>query len=118
METITICDLAVLCHIGVPEEERAKPQRLLISATIEGDFAQACLSDNLSQTVDYFQVCQRITRFCRENSFKLIERLGHEIASMILRDTAARRATVEVKKFIIPETRFISCTIRREKALG
>ena len=115
MDTITIADLAVLTHIGVPDEERAKPQRLLITATIQGDFSPACLSDDLAHTVDYFRVCQQITQFCRAHTFKLIERLAHELATMILRETTAQSVTIEIKKFIIPEARHISCTIRREK---
>ena len=115
MDTITITDLALLCHIGVPDEERAKPQRLLISATIQGDFSHACASDDLTHTVDYFRLCQEIRQHCREHSPKLIERLAHDLAQLILRHPHAQIATVEIKKFILPETRHISCTIRRQK---
>lgn len=39
MDTITICDLEVFYHIGVPAEERAKTQRLLLTIEIRKDFA-------------------------------------------------------------------------------
>ena len=116
MDTITISDLAVLCHIGVPDEERAKPQRLLITAVISGDFGRACTSDDLSDTVDYFRVCESIRQYCREHSVKLIERLAHELGGLVLRDTAAHSVSIEVKKFIIPETRHISCTVQRQRS--
>lgn len=113
MDKIIIADLAVLCHIGVPDEERANPQRLLITVEIEGDFTAACHEDDIGRTVDYFQVCQQIHSFCAEHRFKLIERLAHELAFLTLKHPAAVKASVEVKKFILPETRYISCRVTR-----
>jgi dihydroneopterin aldolase len=38
MDTITLSDLEVQYHIGVTEEERARPQRLLLTLNLTHDF--------------------------------------------------------------------------------
>lgn len=115
MDTITIKDLGVLCHIGVPDEERAKPQRLLISVEMSGDFATACKSDDIAHTVNYYDVSQRITQLCATQPFKLIERLADEITIVILRDFGAQQTTVEIKKFILSNARHVSFRLTRQK---
>jgi FolB domain-containing protein len=47
MDTITLRDLEVSYHVGVPDEERAHPQRLLISVEMETDITQAAAGDDL-----------------------------------------------------------------------
>ena len=54
MSKITITDLEVFFHVGVPDEERAKPQRLLVSVDMEFDFSIAAVSDRVTKTIDYF----------------------------------------------------------------
>jgi FolB domain-containing protein len=113
MDTITIKDLGVLCHIGVPEEERAKAQRLLVSVEISGDFSRAAQSDDIADTVNYYDVSERITQLCATQSFKLIERLADEIAKVIRTEFGAQQTTVEIKKFILSNTRHVSFRLTR-----
>jgi dihydroneopterin aldolase len=113
MDTITIQDLGVLCRIGVPEEERAKPQRLLITIEMSGDFSKSCLSDDLAETINYYRVALRITDLCAKTSFKLIERLAQEIAQTIQSEFGAKQINVEVKKFILPDARYVSFRLSR-----
>src|SRR5678815_891037 len=96
-DTITIKDLAVLCRIGVPAEERANPQRLLITITLRGDFSKACVSDEIADTVNYFDVSRRVVEFCRVQSFRLIEKLAHELTVLIFREFAAQQVGIVVK---------------------
>ncbi len=115
METITIEDLGVLCRIGVPDEERAKPQRLLICIEMKGDFASACRSDDLTQTVNYWDVAERVRGICQKTSFRLIERLAHEIAAAILKEFAVAAVSVEVKKFILTDARYVSFRLTEQR---
>src|SRR5687768_1880546 len=108
MDTITIKDLGVLCKIGVPDEERSKPQRLLITIEMSGDFSRAAQSDDIAHTINYYDVSRRITQLCATESFKLIERLADEIGKIILTDFGAQQTTVEVKKFILSNARHVS----------
>lgn len=113
MDTITIKDLGVLCHIGVPDEERAKAQRLLVSVEISGDFSRAARSDDIAHTINYYEVSERITQLCATQSFKLIERLADEIARIIRTEFGAQQTTVEIKKFILSNTRHVSFRLTR-----
>ncbi|MBI4326921.1 MAG: dihydroneopterin aldolase [Chloroflexi bacterium] len=116
MDRITICDLAVLYRIGVPEAERASPQRLLLTIEMTADFAAAAASDDLSQTIDYYAVTQRLLRFGEGRSWKLLETLAVDMATMLLQEFRPKSVAVEVKKFIIPETRYVSVKVARERA--
>ena len=113
MDTITLCDVSVSYRVGVPDEERAQPQRLLITVAMERDFRSAAAGDDLQQTINYFEVSRRLIHFGEGRSWKLIETLASEIAAMVLRDFSAAAVTVEVKKFILPEARYVSVRLRR-----
>lgn len=113
MDTIVIKDLGVLCRIGVPEEERAKPQRLLITVEMGGDFSKACASDDIVHTINYFDVSRRIVILCQEQAHHLLERLADEIARMILNEFGATKVVVEIKKFILSDARYVSFRLQR-----
>lgn len=115
MDTITITDLEVFYCVGVPDEERAKPQRLLLTVDLEHDFRAAATEDELSGTIDYFALSQRLRRFGDGVHWKLIETLAVDIAQMILEDFGPSRVTVEVKKFILSEARHVSVRVTRSK---
>ncbi|HTD67075.1 MAG TPA: dihydroneopterin aldolase [Candidatus Limnocylindria bacterium] len=115
MDTITISDLEVFYCVGVPDAERAQPQRLLITVAMEHDFRAASASDELSGTIDYFAVCQRVLKFGEGLHWKLIETLAEDLAEMVLEDFAPSAVTVEVKKFIIPQAHHVSVRVTRSK---
>ncbi len=116
MNKIIIEDLEVSYHVGVPDEERARPQRLLITVEMEHDFSAAAQSDDLGGTIDYFAVTQRLLGFGKGQSWKLIEKLANDIAELVLKDFHAAAVEVTIKKFIIPQTRFVAVKIRRPRA--
>ncbi|MCX6869506.1 MAG: dihydroneopterin aldolase [Verrucomicrobia bacterium] len=113
MDIITLEDLEVFYHIGVPDEERVHPQRLLISVKMETDFTLAAAGDDLSHTINYYAVSQRLLSLGQGRTWKLLETLAVQIAELVLREFGARRVHVEIKKFIIPEARHVSVQIRR-----
>ena len=84
MDTIIIQDLEVRCRVGVPEAERAEPQRLLVTVQMESDFSAAAASDDLKHTVDYYAVSRRLLALGERGTWKLIETLAVEIAETIL----------------------------------
>lgn len=110
MSKITITDLEVYYCVGVPDEERAQPQRLLLTVEMFFDFSGAAAGDKLLRTIDYFAVSQRLLNFGEGRSWKLIERVAVNIAAMILAEFKPQGVTVEVKKFVIPQARHVSVT--------
>ncbi len=116
MDSIRISDLEVFYSIGVPDEERSKPQRLLLTIEMFHDIAPAAATDDIGRTIDYYAVCQRLLQFGKGRSWKLIETLASDIASMILKDFGPASVDVEVKKFIIPQAQFVSVRLSRRRA--
>ena len=113
MDKIKITDLEVFYQVGVTDEERAKPQRLLVSVEMEHDFTTAISRDNLAETLDYFAISQRLLRFGEDCHWQLIETLAADIAAMIQDEFQAKGVSVEVKKFVIPQAAHVSVMLTR-----
>jgi dihydroneopterin aldolase len=115
MDRIELVDLEVCYRVGVPAEERARPQKLLLTILMESDFSAAAATDDLTQTIDYYAVSRRLLAFGEGREWRLIETLAVDLAEMILREFRPVAVTVEVKKFILPETRHVAVQVRRER---
>jgi dihydroneopterin aldolase len=111
MAKISIVDLEVFYRVGVPDAERAKPQRLLLTVGMEADFTAAAQSDSIADTIDYYAVTQRLLKLGEGREWKLIEKLAADICDMILAEFKPHAVTVEVKKFIIPQARHVTVTL-------
>jgi dihydroneopterin aldolase len=115
MDTIIIADLEVFYRVGVPEEERRQPQRLLISVEMTHDFKSAAARDDLAETIDYAALSERISRFGDDCHSVLIETLATDLAGMILEEFSPRQVTVEVKKFSVPKARHVAVRVTRPR---
>ena len=108
MNEIIIRELSVTAHIGITEAERQESQQLLINITLVPLRAFTELADDITRTVDYYAVSRRIAHLTAARPRKLIETLAVEIAELILKDFAAKRVEVEVRKFILPDTEYVA----------
>ena len=115
MSKITIVDLEVFLNVGVPDEERAKPQRLLLTVDMEFDFSSAAMSDRVTKTIDYHQVARQLLKFGEGRSWKLIEKLATDVADEILTEFNPENVMVEVKKFPIPQARHVSVSLTKSR---
>ncbi len=113
MAKISIVDLEVFYRVGVPDAERALPQRLLLTVVMESDFSAAANSDSIVDTIDYYAVTQKLLRFGEGREWKLIEKLAADIADLILAEFKPQAVTVEIKKFIIPQARYVAVSLTR-----
>jgi 7,8-dihydroneopterin aldolase/epimerase/oxygenase len=113
---ISIVDLEVFYRVGVPDAERAKPQRLLLTIEMESDFSTAAKTDSIADTIDYFAVSQRLLKFGNGKSWKLIEKLAGDLCEAVLSEFKPKSVSVEVKKFPIPEARYVSVFAARKRA--
>jgi dihydroneopterin aldolase len=110
---ISIVDLEVFYRVGVPDAERAQPQRLLLTVELESDFTAAAKSDGIADTIDYYAVTQRLLKFGEGREWKLIEKLAADIADTVLTEFKPQSVSVEVKKFIIPQARYVSVALSK-----
>lgn len=99
MDKITIQNLEVFANHGVYPEETKLGQKFLVSAELYTDIRTAGLSDDLENSTNYGIVCQEITRYMKENTFKLIEAAAEQMAEHILLTfPLIRGISLEIKK--------------------
>lgn len=113
-DCIHVEQLDVFARIGVTDNERAVPQRLSVSMTIwpRTGFDEA--NDEIANTVDYSAVCAASRDFVEVRSGRLIETLARNLAEEILVRFPIRRITIQIRKFVVPNTKYVSVTLTRD----
>ena len=113
MDVIIIQDLEVSYRVGVLNEERAQPQRLLITLELRHNLQPAALSDALELTVDYAAVCQAVLQFGERREWKLLEKLAEDLWVELRQQFAIRGVTLTIKKFVIPQAQWVGVRVVR-----
>jgi len=117
-DEIRIEQLEVFARIGVPEEERAKPQRLTVSISF-WPRQQACdLEDKIDEAVNYSAVAQETKSFISNQSVSLIETLADRLAMHLLKSFPIQKVTVELRKFPLQDAKYVSATVTRTASVG
>ena len=111
---IGIRGLEVFANVGLPDGERAQSQRLLIDLRFAGREQPADLHDDIARTVDYHAVSLRAASIAEAGSRRLLETLADELAAVLLAEFSLRWIEVTIRKFILPNTEWVSVTTRRE----
>jgi FolB domain-containing protein len=115
MSRISIVDLEVFYCVGLTDEERAKPQRLLITVDLDFDFSSASLSDRIERSINYQTVADKVLKFGNGRSWKLIEKVTSNLVDTIMLEFRPQAVTVEVKKFPFPQVRYVSVILSRSR---
>ena len=112
-DRIHIKELEVSTHIGVPEEERAAPQRLTVSISFWPYQGERELADKIENAVNYSAVVDETKSFVRDQSVKLIETLADRLATHLLKNFRMQRVTIELRKFPFEDAKYVSVTLTR-----
>jgi len=115
MSKITIVDLEVQYHVGVPDEERAHPQKLLLTVDMTYDFSSAATTDRVTKTIDYFEVAQKLIKFGEGRSWRLIEKVATDLADLVLNEFHPEAVSVIVKKFPLPQAKHVSVSVTQSR---
>ena len=115
MSEILIDSLRVKTRIGVPDAERLEPQEIEIDIRIQPIRSFSEMQDDIALTVDYAAVCQRVSELAGERPRRLIESLAQEIGNLILNEFEAILVQVEIRKFILPNTRHVAVSCSSAK---
>jgi FolB domain-containing protein len=116
-DRIHIEQLEISARVGVPERERAAPQRLTATITLWPQRQAEELHDHIAEMVNYSEVCEETKKFVRDHTVKLIETLADELATHLLQRFAIARIAVELRKFVVPDANYVSVTVTRSAAL-
>lgn len=113
--SIEIDNLSVRTQIGVPDEERAYQQTIIIDI--------ACIMENvsiddskLSSTYNYSFLRKEILHLAETSRFRLLESFASAISELVFNDSRIRQVTVSIKKpsrFTDTQTVGIKATFKR-----
>jgi FolB domain-containing protein len=110
---IHIEQLELFARVGVPESERATPQRLTANITLWPTRDLRDLNDDVARTVNYSAVREETKNFTAERSDKLIETLAYELAGHLLERFHVSKVTIELRKFVLPDAQYVAVTLSR-----
>lgn len=99
MDQIIIENLEIFGYHGVFEEEAFLGQKFIVNARLYLDTRQAGQTDDLTQSLDYGEVCQFIKKLVETERYMLIEKIAEEIASgLLLTFDLLQKVEITVKK--------------------
>ena len=107
MDKIHISGISCLAHLGVPPQERENPQEILVDVVLSLNLEKAVHSDEVTSTVDYVGIVEKVKETLEERRFCLLESMAGHLCRSILTNTKIKSVQVKVRKF--PE-------VLREKA--
>ena len=110
---IHIEELEVSAHIGVPDEERAAPQRMTASISFLPYHEAGDLADKIENAINYSDVVEETKNFVRDQSVNLIETLADRLAMHLLKNFRMQRVTIELRKFPFEDAKYVSVTVTR-----
>ena len=114
-DCIRIHGLEVPTRIGVGEEERSQPQKLVLDVQLETDFRGT--ADDIGRATDYAVVADWLTAECTRREVRLLETLIEDLAEGLLAVFPRVSAVwLEIRKFVLPNTESVSVRIRRTRA--
>jgi FolB domain-containing protein len=112
-DEIHIEQLEISTRIGVPEEERAAPQRMTVSISFWPYYEQRDMADKIDNTVNYSIVAEETKNFVRDQSTNLIETLADRLATHLMKTFRIRKITVELRKFPLEDAEHVSVIVTR-----
>lgn len=117
-DRITLTGLVARGHHGVYDFERADGQNFVIDAVLELDLATAARSDQVTDTVHYGELADRLASIVSGPPVNLIETLAQRLAEACLAEDLVRAVTLTVHKPSAPIRHAftdVAVTIRRER---
>ena len=97
-DVVFVKGLKVEAVIGVYVWERAITQPLLIDIAMETDISHAAVSDDVSDALNYKEVCDDVSAWCKAIKAKLLEHLAGQIADKLLEKYSCHKITLSIAK--------------------
>ncbi len=86
MDKIFLNDLKIDTIIGIYDWERQTQQTLSFDLEMDWDICPAAATEDISKTLDYGAIAQRIVTFVKNSEYLLIETLAEELSAMLLEE--------------------------------
>ena len=114
---VHIEQLKVMGRLGVTRTERSRRQKLLLNITLWPVRDLRDLGDAVERTVDYSAVAREAKTFISKQSPKLIETLGDDLASHLMRKFGIHKIHLELRKFVLKDAAYVSVAVTRTASL-
>lgn len=98
LDEISLTGLTVFGYHGVFDHERRDGQEFTIDLKLGLPLAKPAASDDVTDTVHYGELADRVAAIVAGEPVNLIERLAERIADAVLEDERVQHATVTVHK--------------------
>lgn len=98
MDAIHILEARIPCRVGVPAEERAQPQELVMDLSLRLPLRPAALSEQLGDTIDYAAVLDLMHFVAGSREWVLIESLAEAICDAVLRQFPVHSVRLLLRK--------------------
>lgn len=99
MDQIRIDNLSVFAYHGVFDFEQKNGQTFFINLILDTDLKKAGLTDELSLSTNYGEVCHMVNNWMKEHTCKLIETVAENLAKeILLQFPLIKKVTVEIRK--------------------
>ena len=118
LDRIELRGLRVFARHGVLDEERRDGQEFVIDAVLWLDTRPAAASNDLSKTIDYGALANRLVRLAGDPPVRLIETLAERLVAECLSDLLVAEAEITIHKPQAPIAHpfdDVAVTIRRER---
>ncbi len=109
-DVVQIHGLSFTCHLGATDAERALSQPVQADISIVPPLDFGDMEDDLTRTIDYDVLSRRLVELAQSESTHLLETLAHKLAVCCVSEFGAVEATVQLRKFILPDTDFVSAS--------
>jgi dihydroneopterin aldolase len=114
MDIIFLGGLEIDTIIGIYDWERQKKQTIVLDIEMAFDIAKAAQTDNITYTLDYKAVSDRIIDFVEASEFLLVETLIEEIATILRTEFTIPWVRIVLnKRGAVPKARDVGIIIER-----
>ncbi len=112
-DRLIIKDLMIEARVGIFEWEQQQPQKIWIDLELGIDAAKAAARDDMNAAVDYGRLVTAITQHLQRKTFKLVETVAEELATLVLKEFATPEVTIRVKKRSLPNIEYAAVELTR-----
>ena len=113
--TTVLEGLELTMGLGIHPDERAAPQRVIVSVRMQVAYPAPPADDRIDQVLDYDFVRSGIRALVADRHFDLQETLCEAIAALCFTDPRVERVTVRTSKPDIYPDAAVGCEIERER---
>lgn len=115
---IRLAGIEVYAHHGVLDQEKEEGQLFSVDLDLRFDLSPASTSDDITDTVDYGSLAERVHGLVAGERWNLIETVAERVADLVLEDPRIDSVTVTIHKPQAPipvPFRDVSVTVQRSR---